>query len=97
MTTKTKAKAEAPDPRPEATVVSAPISAPAKPGFNDRREDGAPVIGHFVEVTKGEDKGFFGVLQEVQEDTAVVRGHTNPLQRVSCPFEDLEASELHRR
>jgi hypothetical protein len=86
MTTKTKT----PD------IPAAPISGPVAPGLNDTRGDEAPVLGHFVEITKGDDKGFFGVFVELQGETAVVRSHRNPNHRVSAPYADIKAASLHR-
>lgn len=78
-------------------VVFAPISAPQPPALNDKREDGAPILNHFVEVTSGDDKGFVGVFLELQGDTAVVRSKSDTGYRVSCPFSDLKAHEPYSR
>jgi transcription elongation factor len=98
MTTKskhTKENVEA-DPQ-EPSVLAAPASAPIPPGLNDIREDGAPVIGHFVEITKGDDKGLVGTLKEVQGDTAVVVDRKAPLHVVSAPLADVVATDPNGR
>jgi hypothetical protein len=84
----TKAKAEA---------IPAPVASPVGPGLNDTRADGEPVVGHFVEVTKGEDKGFFGVLLEVEGETAVLRARDAAGVRKPVPFANIAPAEPYRR
>lgn len=79
------------------SVVAAPASAPIPPGLNDTREDGAPVIGHFVEITDGDDKGLVGTLKEIQGDTAVVVDRHAPLHNVSAPLADVVAADPNGR
>jgi hypothetical protein len=76
---------------------ASPVSSPVPPGLNDRREDGAPVLGHFVEITKGDDKGFFGVFVEAEGENAVVRSRSDAGVRKVAPIADLVASDVNRR
>lgn len=105
MATKTKAKSKATtkktttaDARPaRGEAIPAPVSGPVPPGLNDRRADGEPVVGHFVEVTKGDDEGFFGIFVEADGTDAVVRSHSDPGVRKSVPLANLKASSRERR
>ncbi len=103
MATKTKAKAKTKrtttaDARPKREVaIPAPVSGPVPPGLNDRRSDSDPIVGHFVEVTEGDDKGFFGIFVEAYGTDAVVRSHKDPGVRMSVPLSALVPSERERR
>jgi hypothetical protein len=94
----TKAKPKNPDSRPKGkAVVPAPVSGPVPPGMNDTRADDQPVIGQFVEVTKGEHKGFFGVFLEAEGNDAVVRNRSDAGVRIVVPLADLAPSSPNRR
>jgi hypothetical protein len=109
-TTKTKSKSTktAPtgttaDSRPEKkavkkdVVVPAPVSGPVPPALNDTRADDQPVVGHSVEVTKGDDKGFFGVFVEAEGDNAVLRGRGDAGVRKVVPLADVVPASPYRR
>lgn len=88
---KTKKAAQHPE------VASAPTPIP--PAINDVREDSAAVLGHFVEVIKGDHKGRYGVFEEIGNDekTAVVRSRDADSLRFTCPVADLVPAEAGRR
>lgn len=103
MSTKAKPKSKSStSSKPKTTAAKAqniptPVNSPVGPGLNDVRADGEPVVGHFVEVTKGEDKGLFGTLHEVDGETAVVIPRNSPGTRRPVPFADLVPAEPYRR
>ena len=93
------AKEEAPaDPR----VTAAPNPVP--PSSNDRRADDQAIIGHFVEVTGGKEKGAYGVAIEVTDadkngepELVVVRTRDNDSRRIEVKYEDLVPASSGRR
>ena len=108
MAAKPKAKKKAP-PRKTTTTTPA-VTEPVHPGIdaaptpiaatiNDIREDDAAVLGHFVEVTKGEHKSRYGVFEELGKDgkTAVVRTRDADSIRLTCPVADLIPAQAGRR
>lgn len=103
MTTKAKSKTQTTKSSPKKTAaakakdIPTPVASPVGPGLNDVRADGEPVVGHFVEVTKGEDKGLFGTLHEVDGETAVVIPRNSPGTRRPVPFADIVPAEPYRR
>ena len=103
-TTPTKAKAEtassAGPKKKEAVhpaVAAAPTPVPAQ--INDRREDDAPVLGHFVDVVSGEHEGRYGVFETLNHDekTAVVRSRDAESERLVVKLSDLRPAEAGRR
>lgn len=98
----TKAKPEAasaagPQEAVHPAVAAAPTPVPA--GINDRREDDAPVLGHFVDVVSGEHEGRYGVFETLNSDgeTAVVRSRDAESERLVCDLSDLRPAEAGRR
>jgi hypothetical protein len=99
MTTKsttksTKAKTTT---KAKSRTVPAPVTGPVPPGLNDVRADGEPVVGGFVEVTKGDNKGFFGVFLEAEGDDAVIGSRADAGYRITVPLADIEPSSPNRR
>lgn len=106
MAAKPKAKKKAAPRRNTATRKEAPLHrelqaapTPVPATINDIREDSAAVLGHFVEVTKGEHEGRYGVFEELGRDgkTAVVRTRDADSMRLTCPVADLVPAEAGRR
>lgn len=97
MATATSERKAAPKSTPSESIPVAPISGPVPAGLNDIREDGAPVIGGFVEVTKGEHEGTYGVFLELHGDEAVLRARDDTGQRLSVPYDALVASRAGKR
>ena len=75
----------------------APVTSPVPAGLNDTRGDGEPVLGQFVEVTKGEHEGAYGVFMELQGADAVLRLRDETGQRVVVPVTSLKASRAGKR
>lgn len=78
-------------------IPSAPVSSPVPPGLNDRRADSEPIIGHFVEVTKGEYEGRYGVFIELEGETAVIRARDENSDRFTVPYTSLRQSRAGKR
>ena len=75
----------------------APATSPIPAGLNDTRGDGEPVLGQFVEVTKGKHEGDYGVFLELQGTDAVLRLRDETGQRVVVPVTSLKASRAGKR
>lgn len=84
-------KTETPQHRDAGTVGKAPL------GINDVRADDEAVLGHFVEVVNGEEKGAYGVFEEVEGDDAIVRTRDNDSRRIVVPIKDLIPAQAGRR
>lgn len=101
MATKPKKVTRKPAKKPTEvrTEATLPDNAPVPVGrtLNDARADGDAVIGHFVDVTGGEYEGRYGVLLEVDGDTAVVRGRDNDSDRFTTKYSDLVPAQAGRR
>jgi hypothetical protein len=95
---KAPAKATAAEPEANSRDLDA-APTPAPPGINDVREDGAAVLGHFVEVVDGKHKGRYGVFEEVSTSGrgAIVRTRDNDSARITCDISDLVPAEAGRR
>lgn len=98
----TKAKAEnataaGPKEAVHPAVAAAPTPVPAQ--INDRREDDAPVLGHFVDVVSGEHEGRYGVFETLNSDskTAVIRSRDAESERLVVKLSDLRPAEAGRR
>lgn len=79
------------DPRVDAGPGAVPST------INDVRADDEPVLGHFVEIVKGENKGRYGVFEEVFGDTGVVRTRDADMLRLTCPLSDMVPALAGRR
>lgn len=97
MATVEKEHKAAAKPTPVEGVPVAPVTGPVPLGLNDRREDGAPVLGAFVEVTEGEHQGTYGVFLGLEGDTAIIRARDETGQRLTVPFALLRASRAGKR
>lgn len=76
----------------------APVSGPVPAQLNDTRADGDPILGQFVEVTKGKHEGTYGVFLELEGDnTAVIRARDEIGQRLTVPLTSLKASRAGKR
>lgn len=88
----------APKSTKKADIPAAPPAGPFEPGLNDRRADGEPVLGHFVDVTGGEHKGRYGVFESLSADgTAVIRSRDEGSERLVVKYSDLAASRSGKR
>lgn len=88
----------APKSTKKADIPAAPPAGPFEPGLNDRRADGEPVLGHFVEVTGGEHEGRYGIFDSLSADgTAVVTSRDEHSERIVVKFSDLVASRSGKR
>lgn len=81
----------------EELAARSPVTSPVPAGLNDTRGDGEPVLGQFVEVTKGEHEGGYGVFLELQGTDAVLRLRDETGQRVVVPVTSLKASRAGKR
>lgn len=77
--------------------VPAPASGPVGPSLNDIRADDEAVLGHNVEVTKGDDKGFYGVFWATEGDDAIVRSRADAQEYITVPIKDLVPADPFRR
>lgn len=102
MATKASTKVAEPDktldsrPKDKGTP-PAPVSGPVAPGLNDTRGDDQPVVGHSVEVTDGDHKGFFGIFIEAEGSDAVLRSRGDAGVRITVPITDLVPASPNRR
>jgi hypothetical protein len=81
----------------EELIARSPVTSPVPAGLNDRRADSEPILGQFVEVTKGEHEGDYGVFLELQGTDAVLRLRDETGQRVVVPVTSLKASRAGKR
>lgn len=81
----------------EGLIANSPVTSPVPAGLNDTRADGEPILGGFVEVTKGEHEGDYGVFLELQGTDAVLRLRDETGQRVVVPVTSLKASRAGKR
>ncbi len=92
-------------PKKKAAEPAAPVEdhrlaaapTPVPPSLNDSRADDDAVLGHFVDVVSGPEKGAYGVFIEAQGDDAVVRTRDDDSRRFTTPIKNLVPAESGRR